>query len=88
LLINAFFQKYKFSKHIKDTNKMAKVYKIAGMTCNHCKTTIEKGLAKVEGVISVQVDLAKSVAYVEGTPDDEAIGKTVEELGFEYKGVL
>ncbi|MDR3266041.1 MAG: permease [Tannerella sp.] len=88
LLINAFIQKHSNSKRIKDTNKMAKVYKVSGMTCNHCKTTIENGLAKMDGVVSVQVDLAKSAVYVEGTPEEKAIEKAIEELGFEYKGIV
>jgi uncharacterized membrane protein YraQ (UPF0718 family) len=88
LLFNAFIQKYSHSRQLKNTNKMAKVYRVGGMTCNHCKTTIENGLTKVECVVSVQVDLAESAVYVEGSPDDEAIEKTIEELGFEYKGVL
>jgi copper chaperone CopZ len=88
LIINAFIQKYRNSRQMKNTNKTAKVYKVGGMTCNHCKTTVENGLAKVEGLVSVQVDLAKSAVYVEGTPDDEAIEKTIKELGFEYKGIL
>ncbi|MDR3226285.1 MAG: permease [Prevotellaceae bacterium] len=86
LLINAFIQKHRNSKQIKNMNKKAKVYKVGGMTCNHCKTTVENGLAKVEGVVSVQADLAKSAVYVEGTHNDESIKKIIEELGFEYKG--
>ena len=65
---------------------MAQVYKIGGMTCNHCKATVEKNLAKVNGVTSVQVDLEKALAYVEGTPSDTEVQKLVDELGYEYKG--
>jgi uncharacterized membrane protein YraQ (UPF0718 family) len=43
LLINTFIQKYRNSKRIKNTNKMAKAYKVGGMTCNHCRTTVENG---------------------------------------------
>jgi copper chaperone CopZ len=65
---------------------MATVYKIGGMTCNHCKANVESNLAKLSGVASVKVDLEKSLAYVEGSPDDTAIRQTVETLGYEYKG--
>lgn len=86
LLINAFLQKFLYSIKLKKQNKMAKVYKISGMTCNHCKATVEKNLAKVSGVNSVVVDLEKAVAYVEGNPSDEEVQKLVDELGYEYKG--
>lgn len=86
LIINAFLQKYIYSLKLKRTAKMAKVYKIGGMTCNHCKANVEKNLGKVEGVTSVQVDLDKALAYVEGNPSDEEVQKLVDELGYEYKG--
>jgi uncharacterized membrane protein YraQ (UPF0718 family)/copper chaperone CopZ len=86
LIINAFLQKYIYSIKLKKTAKMAKVYKIGGMTCNHCKATVERNLGKVEGVTSVQVDLEKALAYVEGNPSDDEVQKLVDELGYEYKG--
>lgn len=86
LLINAFLQKFLYSIKLKKQAKMAKVYKIGGMTCNHCKANVEKNLAKVEGVNSVVVDLEKAIAYVEGSPSDDAVQKLVDDLGYEYKG--
>jgi uncharacterized membrane protein YraQ (UPF0718 family)/copper chaperone CopZ len=87
LIINAFLQKYRNSIQIKTTNKMTKVYSISGMTCNHCKAAVEKGLAGVPGVVSVQADVTRSAVYVEGTPDDAEIRNAVESLGYEYKGL-
>lgn len=58
-------------------------YKINGMMCNHCKMSVEKGLASVEGVEKVTVDLAKGVAYVEGTATPDAIRAKVTALGYE-----
>jgi len=86
LIINAFLQKQLYSLRLKKLATMAQVYKIGGMTCNHCKATVEKNLAKVNGVTSVQVDLEKALAYVEGTPSDTEVQKLVDELGYEYKG--
>lgn len=78
-----------FSKYMKSylltknkTNKM-KEFKIKGMMCNHCKMNVENGLAAVEGVEKVTVDLAKGVAYVEGTATDEVIKAKVTALGYE-----
>jgi uncharacterized protein len=87
LLMYSFSNKYIQSLQLKKSAKMStNVYKIGGMTCNHCKANVERNLAKVEGVSSVQVDLEKAVAYVEGNPSDTEIQKTVDDLGYEYKG--
>lgn len=86
LIINAFIQKKLRSINLKKQANMAQVYKIGGMTCNHCKATVEKNLANVSGVTSVVVDLEKSIAYVEGSPSDSDVQKKVDELGYEYKG--
>jgi copper chaperone CopZ len=86
LIIHAFLRKSLYSLQLKNGGKMATIYKIGGMTCNHCKTSVETNLAKLSGVASVKVDLEKSLAYIEGTPDDAQIRQTVETLGYEYKG--
>lgn len=85
LIINAFIQNKIYSLKLKKKTNMATVYKIGGMTCNHCKATVEKALANLDGVTSVQVDLSGGVAYVEGSPGDEVVRQTVESLGFEYR---
>ena len=86
LIINAFFQKHKHSSTLKKQAGMSTIYHINGMTCNHCKITVEKNLSKIPGITSVQVDIEKSIAYVEGKTTDSEIQKTVETLGYEYKG--
>ena len=60
-----------------------KVFKVKGMMCNHCKATVEKGLAQLDGAEKVTVDLAQGIAYVEGDVDEEAVRAKVIELGFE-----
>lgn len=84
MVIVGFVTKYRKS-YILTKNKTAKMkeFKIKGMMCNHCKMNVEKGLATVEGVDKVTVDLAKGVAYVEGTATDEAIRAKVTALGYE-----
>ena len=62
------------------------VYRIDGMSCNHCKNSVEKALRALDNVEDVEVVLGKKEAVVTGTPDDEIVKKTVEELGFEYIG--
>ncbi|MBQ9435053.1 MAG: permease [Bacteroidales bacterium] len=84
LLANAFILKYKKNKTT--MNKDQIIYQIGGMSCNHCKMSVEKAISQLDGVTKVEVDLGHNLAIVTGTPDDEAVKKAVEEIGFEYNG--
>lgn len=82
LLIYTSIKTYSNNKK-QTTTTMTKEYRIKGMSCGHCKATVEKHIAAVGGVTSVAVDLAKGIAYVEGTASDNDIVKAVELAGFE-----
>jgi uncharacterized membrane protein YraQ (UPF0718 family)/copper chaperone CopZ len=95
LLINAFMLKFNLFR--KDATPVASeigsvsssnqvVYKIEGMSCNHCKNSVEKAIKALDNVEDVEVVLGKKEAVVTGNPNDEIVKKTVEELGFEFKG--
>lgn len=83
LLAAAFILRYK--KNRSESKCCCKQFRISGMMCNHCKANVEKGLAKVDGVASVRVELAEGIAYVEGeNVNDAEIIKTIEALGYKY----
>jgi len=44
---------------------MTHKYKISGMTCNGCRSTVEKALQGVEGVSNVEVNLQNEQAFIE-----------------------
>ncbi|MFN4761705.1 heavy metal translocating P-type ATPase [Gillisia sp. Q332] len=46
-------------------DKMAHTYKITGMTCNGCRSHVEKALGEVEGVSKASVNLEKAEAIIE-----------------------
>ncbi|MFZ1490300.1 MAG: heavy-metal-associated domain-containing protein [Ilumatobacteraceae bacterium] len=58
--------------------------KVPGMTCGHCVAAVKEELVKLDGVASVDVDLATKVVLVTG---DElswpAITAAVDEAGYE-----
>ena len=83
LLIYALVRRYT-SKTTKNMTKQ--IYRVGGMSCNHCKASVEKNLAKLPAVTSVEVDLAAGTAAVEGTVNDDDVRRVIEELGFEYGG--
>ena len=84
LLINAFM--LKFFKKEESINENQVIYRIDGMSCNHCKNSVEKAIKALDNVENVEVILGKKEAVVTGKPNDEIVKKTVEELGFEFKG--
>ena len=62
--------------------------KVDGMTCNHCKANVEKGISTVTGVEKVEVDLASKTATITGKAvsiDD--VKNVVESRGYEWGGV-
>lgn len=59
------------------------VLKIEGMTCGHCKMSIEKALREVPGVVSATVNLEKKEAVVEGNADMVAMKNAVEDAGYD-----
>jgi Cu2+-exporting ATPase/Cu+-exporting ATPase len=65
------------------------IMKIEGMSCNHCKNAVEKGLKLLEGVEDVVVDLDAKIATVlaEASVDEAALVEAVEELGYEFVGM-
>jgi len=63
--------------------------KIEGMTCNHCKESVENNLNSIYGIEQVNVDLANSRAAINGEDIDlEQIKSCINSLGYKYKGVI
>ncbi len=57
-------------------------YTINGMDCAECALKIEKGVGRLEGIDSVQVDFTTGVLRVDGKAQDEQIRRRVEALGY------
>ena len=68
---------------------MTKSIRIEGMSCNHCKASVEKALRAVPGVTGAEVDLAAKTATVQtgGGVADEALKAAVVDAGFEVVGI-
>lgn len=81
LLAAAYVRKYYFKT---DKNmKNEKVYAVKGMMCNHCKANVERVISAVEGVESVEADLAEGIARVEGAASADAVIAAVVSAGYE-----
>lgn len=58
---------------------------ISGMTCANCVSTVEKGLRKLNGVVSAEVNLATErarVTYLPTETDYRGIVKQIERVGY------
>ena len=67
---------------------MKRIMHIQGMSCNHCKMSVEKALKALPGVSAAEVDLAQKIAVVTGDAlDAQAMTDAVTEAGFEVESV-
>jgi copper chaperone len=58
---------------------------VEGMTCNHCKMTVEKGISELKGVTLVKVNLDLNNAEVQFDPDKVTLAdikKKIIDLGY------
>lgn len=65
------------------------VFRVEGMTCNHCKASVENGLGQMDLVSEVVADpdLNKVTIQASGL-SEEQVRKTVEKLGYHFGGRL
>jgi copper chaperone len=63
------------------------IYKVEGMSCEHCVNAITSEVTAVAGVMAVGVDLAAGTVTVAGDgADDGAIRAAIDEAGYAVVG--
>ena len=97
LLINAFIQRYRtpsacscHGHHCacnseKEAETESLTITVKGMTCNHCKTNVEKAILKIEGVAQAEANLTNGQVIIYGKADRTAAIQAVESIGFEVE---
>lgn len=60
-------------------------YTVKGMTCGHCVSSVKTEIGKIDGVTSVDVDLASGAVRVDSAAPvaDSDIVAAVDEAGYE-----
>lgn len=85
-LVNALFKKYNilwYNRKTMDTTENSILLQVEGMTCNHCKTSVEKQMLKQKNVDSVTVDLSSGKVTVVGKKIDVSkLEIEIESLGY------
>ena len=68
----------------KSMSEFVKEISIEGMSCNHCKMSVEKAVGNIKGVTSVEVSLENKNAIVKSNVelDEDKIKNAIEEEGF------
>ena len=95
LVLNALLRKYfpgVFKPQKKKTTVIPPSMKnyeiiVTGMTCNHCKATVEENLGKIDGIDMVEADFNKKRVKLSGEDFDlEKVREKIESLGYNYGG--
>jgi len=87
-LINALVMKFldRFKKKEKLISE--KLYRVDGMTCSHCKISVEKAVTSLKNIDYAQADVNQKTLKVKGSASESEIKKAVEEAGFTFKGEI
>jgi uncharacterized membrane protein YraQ (UPF0718 family)/copper chaperone CopZ len=97
LVINGYFLKFRSRRReiagdrikAEAMKQDIKQYRVEGMTCEHCKATVENGLKGLEGVSSVVADRKSGVVSVEAEGlDEDQVRETISSLGYTFAGKL
>ncbi|WP_054721433.1 heavy-metal-associated domain-containing protein [Marinifilum fragile] len=90
LIINGYLQKYLSSKkEVKtkdvEVQKEEKLVMVYGMSCNHCKNSVEKHIGALQNIDVAEVNLEQKILRMVGTSINlSQIKKEIESLGFEF----
>jgi uncharacterized membrane protein YraQ (UPF0718 family)/copper chaperone CopZ len=89
LLLSSYYRKlYNKFKGVKMSEawKISGIYKIEGMTCNHCVMNVEKAIRSVAGVENVEVNLSGGYAKIDGNFSVDDVKNAVETIGYKFVG--
>ena len=70
-----------------ETRSKLFTYKVEGMTCSHCKATVESGLKNISVITDAVANPDTNTVEIQAdTPNDSVVQQTVESLGYSFKG--
>ena len=64
----------------------ATVYRVEGMHCSHCESSVESAVKSIEGITSAKASASAKTLTVTGVADESAVRAAVEKAGFTFKG--
>ncbi|MBP3910467.1 MAG: heavy-metal-associated domain-containing protein [Niameybacter sp.] len=66
---------------------MKKKIMIEGMSCGHCVKHVQEALEGLNGVSSVEVNLAEKYAVVETTVEDSQLQEVIDDAGYDVVSI-
>lgn len=66
---------------------MSKTYKVEGMSCGGCVSSVEQAIKAAAPGATVSVVLDGGLVTVDGVDDDGVIAQAVDDAGFTFAGV-
>ncbi len=94
LIINGYIQKIILKRKTTDDSTLVDetnnyLISVLGMSCNHCKNSVEKHIGALKNIDLAEVNLEQKRLHISGKGIDLAIiKKELESLGFEYGGEI
>lgn len=98
LILNGLIRKYflnsfkvspKSIRKIKTNTMNSKTILVEGMTCNHCKSTVDNNLRKISGITDVNIDLSSGKVIISGEQINIALAeKIINDLGYKFRGEI
>ena len=67
---------------------MSKTYKVEGMTCGGCSSSVERAIKEAVPGATVEVQLDGGLVTVSGIDNDTAVQQAVEDAGFTFAGLV
>lgn len=65
---------------------ITKNYTVEGMTCGHCKASVEEEIGEIAGVSSVDAELSTGIVTVTGEDvDDSSVADAVAKAGYSIR---
>jgi len=93
LIANGYLQRYMEKRRIQKSGstfenmKEMQIYTVEGMTCNHCKASVENGIREIDKNAEIFADPSGNELRVSAvTLTEEEIKSKVESLGYIFKG--
>jgi len=65
---------------------MSKIFRVTGMSCGGCASSVEQAIKAVAPEAKVEVMLDGGLVKVEGVEDGGVVRKAVEDAGFIFEG--
>lgn len=63
-----------------------RTYDVPGISCGHCKASIEEAVGNLPDVDLVSVDIDARTVLVTGAATDDAVRAAIDDAGYEVAG--